>query len=122
MISREVRFRLGIADNEETGRMTISSDGTGRPREDITDSLLAATQGIHLFFVLTGEALAIGQIVRAPDFGFLDALGALEIMDPKTDSGLIDNEDVDPAADIETLLPEEVIWVMDQLLAREVCH
>ena len=64
--------------------------------------------------------MATGQVVRAPDFSFLDALGALEIMDPKTDSGVIDDDEVDPPRDIGTLLPEEVIWVMDQLLAREV--
>lgn len=66
-------------------------------------------------------ALEIGQVVRAPDFSFLDALGALEIMDPKTDSGMIvDEEDVNEEIETPSLLPGEVIWIMDQLLAREV--
>jgi len=66
-------------------------------------------------------ALQIGQVIRAPDFSFLDALGALEIMDPKTDSGMIpEDEDSNPLTEPQSLLPEEIIWIMDQLLAREV--
>ena len=66
-------------------------------------------------------ALAIGQVVRAPDFSFLDALGALEIMDPKTDSGMtLEGDDEKNVSELQSLLPEEVIWIMDQLLAREV--
>jgi N-alpha-acetyltransferase 35, NatC auxiliary subunit len=67
--------------------------------------------------------LEVGQVIRAPDFSFLDALGALEIMDPKTDSGMIvQDEDANELTNIQSLLPEEVIWVMDQLLAREVMY
>jgi hypothetical protein len=67
------------------------------------------------------SALSIGQVIRAPDFSFLDALGALEIMDPKTDSGMIgDNAAESSLADVQSVLPEEVIWIMDQLLAREI--
>jgi hypothetical protein len=66
-------------------------------------------------------ALGIGQIVRAPDFEYIDALGALEIMDPKTDSGMtLDDDDIDDSPKVEGLLPEEILWIMDQLLAREV--
>ena len=51
----------------------------------------------------------------------MDSLGALEIMDPKTDSGMILTEDDAKEFMPETsLLPEEIIWVIDQLLAREV--
>jgi hypothetical protein len=42
-------------------------------------------------------------------------------MDPKTDSGMIpDDEIVLDDTNIHSLLPEEVVWIMDQLLAREV--
>jgi hypothetical protein len=76
---------------------------------------------------LTPLALGIGQIVRAPDFEYIDALGALEIMDPKTDSGMIlDDDHIEDSPKVEGLLPEEILWIMDQLLAREVeqkqCH
>lgn len=65
--------------------------------------------------------MEIGQVIRAPDFSFLDALGALEIMDPKTDSGMIANDsDANETEEEQSLLPEEVLWIMDQLLAREV--
>jgi N-alpha-acetyltransferase 35, NatC auxiliary subunit len=70
---------------------------------------------------LITSALSIGQVIRAPDFSFLDALGALEIMDPKTDSGMIKDDDAESnLADVQSILPEEVIWIMDQLLAREI--
>lgn len=66
-------------------------------------------------------ALAVGQVVRALDFSFLDALGALEIMDPKTDSGMtLQGDDEKDVSELQSLLPEELIWIMDQLLAREV--
>ena len=65
--------------------------------------------------------MAVGEVVRASDFSFLDALGALEIMDPKTDSGMIiDDNDPKESTETQSLLPEEIIWIMDQLLAREV--
>ena len=42
-------------------------------------------------------------------------------MDPKTDSGLIvDAEENESHLLTKLLLPEEVLWIMDQLLAREV--
>jgi Mak10 subunit, NatC N(alpha)-terminal acetyltransferase len=42
-------------------------------------------------------------------------------MDPKTDSGMILTEDDAKEFVPETsLLPEEIIWIIDQLLAREV--
>jgi hypothetical protein len=63
----------------------------------------------------------VGQVIRAPDFSFLDALGALEIMDPKTDSGMIADSDTESfSSSVQSILPEEVLWIMDQLLAREV--
>lgn len=78
-------------------------------------------QTVHPQTIILIPALSIGQVIRAPDFSFLDALGALEIMDPKTDSGMIpDDEIAFDDTSIQSLLPEEVIWIMDQLLAREV--
>jgi hypothetical protein len=41
-------------------------------------------------------------------------------MDPKTDSGMIPDDEVEFDSNVQSLLPEEVIWIMDQLLAREV--
>ena len=85
--------------------------------------MFAATKGTDttlsrkLFLIV---ALAVGQVVRAPDFSFLDALGALEIMDPKTDSGMIQGREDNDVSELQSLLPEELIWIMDQLLAREV--
>src|SRR5271156_6449908 len=42
-------------------------------------------------------------------------------MDPKTDVGMIATpEDHFDVPGVESLLPEEVVWIMDQLLSREV--
>jgi hypothetical protein len=41
-------------------------------------------------------------------------------MDPKTDSGMVVGDDVEDSPKVENLLPEEILWIMDQLLAREV--
>jgi hypothetical protein len=42
-------------------------------------------------------------------------------MDPKTDSGMTLEGDAEKdVSELQSLLPEEVIWIMDQLLAREV--
>jgi Mak10 subunit, NatC N(alpha)-terminal acetyltransferase len=52
----------------------------------------------------------------------MDALAALEIMDPKTDVGMIVTpEDDFDVPSVESLPPEEVLWIMDQLRSREVC-
>jgi hypothetical protein len=70
---------------------------------------------------LTPLALRIGQIFRAPDVEYIDALGALKIMDPKMDSGMtLDDDDIDDSPKVEGLLPEEILWIMDQRLARQV--
>ena len=107
--------RLRVSDNTSNGQ---------KRREDITSWMFSATGGIEacqIWRMLTCVALEVGQVIRAPDFSFLDALGALEIMDPKTDSGMIvGDEDANEQTDVQSLLPEEVIWIMDQLLAREV--
>jgi hypothetical protein len=46
-------------------------------------------------------------------YDLLNALGALEIMDPKTDSGMIfDGEDMNAFDTVQSLLPEELIWII----------
>ena len=47
----------------------------------------------------------------------------MQIMDPKMDSGCVDpGEEFDETYDVtRSLLPEEVIGIIDQLLCHEVC-
>lgn len=97
--------------------MSINVEKTSQPRCSLPHDVSKCDAIDQLTFI----ALEIGQVIRAPEFSFLDALGALEIMDPKTDSGMIvEYEEADDSPEIQSLLPEEVIWIIDQLLAREV--
>ena len=124
----QLNSKLEQLDLLERPPKAVGNRNEDDEREDITQKMFSATRGTRLLSVAINmvetidlSALAIGQVIRAPDFEYLDVLGALEIMDPKTDSGMIVGDDnVDDSPKIENLLPEEIIWIMDQLLAREV--
>jgi len=120
--------KLEQLDLQERPPRIVERRNADDEREDITQKMFSATRGTRLLSAAINVvetidllALAIGQVIRAPDFEYLDVLGALEIMDPKTDSGMIVGDDnVEDSPEIENLLPEEILWIMDQLLAREV--
>ncbi|KAL2222400.1 Mak10 subunit, NatC N-terminal acetyltransferase-domain-containing protein [Thermoascus aurantiacus ATCC 26904] len=82
---------------------------------DITDEFTRAAEKLH-----------VGQLVKDEYFTLFEAVGALEIMDSKMDSGYLapgenhakaleDDYDV-----MRELLPEEVVGIMDQLLCHEM--
>ncbi|KAN0075154.1 Mak10 subunit, NatC N(alpha)-terminal acetyltransferase domain containing protein [Elaphomyces granulatus] len=77
-------------------------------------------------FTRAASKLELGQLVRHKCFSLFDAVGALEIMDSKMDSGYLgggenhaqaleDDYDV-----MRELRPEEVLGIMDQLLCHEM--
>lgn len=73
-------------------------------------------------FIQTTTQLLPGQLVKDEYFTLFEAVGALEIMDPKMDSGFIPegdtfDADFDPSAPLQA---GEVIWIMDQLLCLEI--
>ncbi|SCV67106.1 BQ2448_5752 [Microbotryum intermedium] len=65
-----------------------------------------------------------GQMIKANQSSLLDLMGAIEIMDPRTDSYLLHQQSpvssnlpsFDPTQDIR---PRELIWVLDELLGLE---
>ncbi|KIW92978.1 uncharacterized protein Z519_06827 [Cladophialophora bantiana CBS 173.52] len=73
-------------------------------------------------FCSAASKLTAGKLVKDEHFTLYEAVSALEIGDPKMDSGCsafdadID-EEFDPA---RTVSAEEMIWLMDQLMYREV--
>ncbi|MCJ1385491.1 N-alpha-acetyltransferase 35 NatC auxiliary subunit [Xylographa soralifera] len=73
-------------------------------------------------FTRAAEALGTGQLIKDEFFTLFEAVGALEIMDPKMDSGcLAPGEKLEEDYDIlQELLPEEVVGIIDQLLCAEV--
>ncbi|GME59839.1 amino-acid n-acetyltransferase subunit mak10 [Neofusicoccum parvum] len=92
---------------------------------DADDGL--AQEAAHLrleeeYAALPSHALGTGQLVKDEYFTLFESVGALEIMDPKMDSGFLApgetlEEDFDA---LKELLPEEVIGIMDQLLCYEM--
>ncbi|KAH6642587.1 amino-acid N-acetyltransferas-like protein subunit Mak10 [Boeremia exigua] len=73
-------------------------------------------------FLKASDALEVGQLVKDDYFTLFESIGAIEIMDPKMDSGfLAPGETLEDEYDTSSaLLPEEIIGIMDQLLCYEM--
>ncbi|KAK3069221.1 N-alpha-acetyltransferase, non-catalitic subunit [Teratosphaeriaceae sp. CCFEE 6253] len=69
-------------------------------------------------FTAAANLLPPGQLVKDEYFTLFEAVGALEIMDPKMDSGYVPPGDtVDSDFDVcQGLAASEVVWIMDELL------
>ncbi|CRG83051.1 N-alpha-acetyltransferase 35, NatC auxiliary subunit [Talaromyces islandicus] len=84
------------------------------------------TQDITDIFVNAASKLNQGELVKDETFTLFEAVGALEIMDSKMDSGYLGpGENHAQALDYDydvmrELQPEEVIGLMDQLLCHEM--
>ncbi|GAB7340703.1 hypothetical protein MBLNU457_7090t1 [Dothideomycetes sp. NU457] len=74
-------------------------------------------------FAKASLALKPGQLIKDEDFTLFESVGALEIMDPKMDSGFaVPDQDAameqfDP---LMYTLPEEIIGIMDQIFEFEM--
>ncbi|KAF3766401.1 Mak10-domain-containing protein [Cryphonectria parasitica EP155] len=68
------------------------------------------------------SALEPGELVKDGFFTLFESVGALEIMDPKMDSGcLAPGEPLEEKLQVDVpLMPEEVLGIMDQLLCHEM--
>jgi len=95
------------------------------PSEDV----LAGARAEHEEWVdisrvcdLAAEGMKLGEMIESPQFRLFDAMSAIEIMDPKMDSGFNNSEDMTldraEAAGIisQSLTHEELITIWDQLL------
>ncbi|TVY38701.1 N-alpha-acetyltransferase, NatC auxiliary subunit [Lachnellula subtilissima] len=73
-------------------------------------------------FINAAKQLALGELVKDPHFTLFESVGALEIMDPKMDSGYLQaGETMEDDYDFtQLLLPEEIIGIIDQLLSHEM--
>ncbi|KAG2213758.1 hypothetical protein INT45_003660, partial [Circinella minor] len=85
------------------------------PWKDITQFLDEATNDFQ-----------VGQLVHLQSFTLFDAMSAIEIMDPKMDTGMLLEEDKNNHKDDMTfnvnriLEPRELLWIMDRLLSCEM--
>ncbi|KAI5787129.1 Mak10 subunit, NatC N-terminal acetyltransferase-domain-containing protein [Geopyxis carbonaria] len=98
--------RLGLVNDAQmpTPPPPLPVDGF----RDITD-----------YFFEESKKLNVGELVKDPCFTLLQAVGALEIMDPKMDSGLLEPE-YESFDALKPRLPEEIIGIMDHLLCHEM--
>ncbi|KAH8677709.1 Mak10 subunit, NatC N-terminal acetyltransferase-domain-containing protein [Xylariales sp. PMI_506] len=73
-------------------------------------------------FAVAAKNLAPGDLVKDGHFTLFESVSALEIMDPKMDSGcLAEGESLDHEYDVtRDLLPQEVLGIIDQLLCLEM--
>ncbi|KAH9033987.1 Mak10-domain-containing protein [Lactarius deliciosus] len=78
---------------------------------DVSDTFLNAAQDMEL-----------GDVILTEDFTLYDAMSALEIGDPRMDSGLILDDDAERLvfSPLTPLLPEEVCYVLDRAIACEM--
>ncbi|KAI0484617.1 Mak10-domain-containing protein [Xylariaceae sp. FL0804] len=87
------------------------SEHPGVRATDITDRFAAAV-----------KILKPGELVKDEHFTLFESVSALEIMDPKMDSGVLaEGESLDEEYDVsQELLPEEILGIIDQLLCLEM--
>ncbi|KAG5932158.1 hypothetical protein E4U53_001457 [Claviceps sorghi] len=105
------RLSLGQAREPPPPRSPPSIGSAGIITRDITDKFANAVQ-----------TLEPGEIVKDDYFTLFDSVAALEIMDPKMDSGCVQpGEELDVLYDVSRpLQPEQVLGIMDQLLCHEM--
>ncbi|RCI17235.1 hypothetical protein L249_2444 [Ophiocordyceps polyrhachis-furcata BCC 54312] len=105
------RLSLGQAPGSPPPPPPPNIDGPGILALDITKDFAEAVR-----------ALAPGELVQDEHFTLFESVAALEIMDPKMDSGcILPGDESDALYDVSTvLLPDEVLGIIDQLLCHEM--
>ncbi|KAG2176189.1 hypothetical protein INT43_005423, partial [Umbelopsis isabellina] len=65
--------------------------------------------------------LEVGKLIHLQSFTLFDAMSAIEIMDPKMDTGMIlEGDNKPPFNALKALSGEQVLWIMDHLLSCEM--
>ncbi|MCJ1477340.1 hypothetical protein MMC13_006011 [Lambiella insularis] len=112
----------------ETAKLHIDACTDDAGTRELLSPVLRVSRGqkeahdITKEFISAAQGLGTGQLVKDDYFTLFEAVGALEIMDPKMDSGYLAPGDTlgDDYDVLCELLPEEVVGIMDQLLCAEV--
>ncbi|KAK3372869.1 Mak10 subunit, NatC N-terminal acetyltransferase-domain-containing protein [Lasiosphaeria ovina] len=97
-------------------------DQDDRPPPPMVHSEGVVSTDITHRFRAACATLEPGELVKDGHFTLFESVGALEIMDPKMDSGcLAPGESLDDDYDVtRPLLPSEVLGIIDQLLCLEM--
>ncbi|TKX19480.1 hypothetical protein C1H76_8329 [Elsinoe australis] len=117
--------RLTVTATEDEGKPSMV-EKTDNISTLLPNSRMLPTgrnEDITAAFNRASTALRQGQLVKDDYFTLFESVGALEIMDPKMDSGFILPEEDAALEEFDPLnhtLPEEIIWIMDQMLCFEM--
>ncbi|THW11425.1 Mak10-domain-containing protein [Aureobasidium pullulans] len=114
--------RLNLGTGDINPIMSSAYNG-GNSRSSQYTPRQIAVRDITKDFSDASAELRQGQLVKDDFFTLFEAVGALEIMDPKMDSGFaLPEKDaaVDNFDPLQKMLPEEIIGIMDQLLSFEM--
>ncbi|GIZ37087.1 hypothetical protein CKM354_000055000 [Cercospora kikuchii] len=83
-----------------------------------------SVQDVTANFIAASGQLKAGELVKDEYFTLFEAVGALEIMDPKMDSGFVEPTDTfEPewkVIDEDGINGEEALWIMDELMRLEM--
>ncbi|CAK7227713.1 N-alpha-acetyltransferase, non-catalitic subunit [Sporothrix bragantina] len=129
MFESEARdaLRLQQEDPAPTQGIQDLSLAAGENQPPPAEQPRLVSEGIMLVditarFTAAASALEPGELVKDGYFTLFESVGALEIMDPKMDSGCVTAEElVDNDQQItRSLLPAEVVGIIDQLLCLEM--
>ncbi|KAK7415529.1 N-alpha-acetyltransferase, non-catalitic subunit [Neonectria magnoliae] len=118
-------FGIGVPD--EIARLSLGQDDYPPPPPPPPRLADAQAKGVIPVditdkFAEAVKTLAPGELVKDGFFTLFESVAALEIMDPKMDSGCVESEeDLEELYDVSRpLLPEEVLGIIDQLLCHEM--
>ncbi|KAM0196808.1 hypothetical protein ACHAPA_007335 [Fusarium lateritium] len=112
-------FGSGIPD--DIARLSLDQQYEPQPPPDNQTAGIVAIDITDKFSEAV-KTLAPGQLVKDDFFTLFESVAALEIMDPKMDSGCVESpDDLEELYDVtRPLLPEEVLGIIDQLLCHEM--
>jgi hypothetical protein len=76
---------------------------------------------ITAHFQRSARDISSGRLITVQDFRLFDSIGAIEIMDPKMDSGFVPADEQSGAVDLTTvfLLPEAV-WILEEITSLQL--
>lgn len=118
-------FGIGVPD--EIARLSLGQEADfppPPPPPPLVDTKSSGVIAVDITakFSEAVKTLAPGELVKDGFFTLFESVAALEIMDPKMDSGCVQSEeDLEELYDVSRpLLPEEVLGIMDQLLCHEM--
>ncbi|KJZ75053.1 hypothetical protein HIM_05539 [Hirsutella minnesotensis 3608] len=114
----------GIGASDEIARLSLGRDAESPPPPpppNIKSPGVVATD-VTAKFSEAVTALSPGELVKDGFFTLFESVAALEIMDPKMDSGCVKaGDEFEELYDVSRpLRPEEVLGIIDQLLCHEI--